>query len=280
MTPDAPLGRIGNTGTVIRHVSTELEARISGTCHIVWSMAVAHGAPLSEEDLIVRVDGVPVASDEFTDVHGTRLYRTVADGRTVSFSYRATVDGPAAVPPAAETDLVTYLRPSRYCESDKLGPVAWQEFSGLAGQALLDAVGDWVHDHLSYVGGSSRGTDSAVDTLLARKGVCRDFAHLAITLLRAMNVPARLVSCYAPGLEPAEFHAVVEAHVDGRWLVIDPTRKAARTSLVRIATGRDAADTAFITNHFATLTLTRLEVTATTEEPTTPDDQRSAVELR
>lgn len=271
---------MGHTCQMTRHVSALVEARISGPCHIVWSMAVAHGTPVAEEELVVRVDGFPVASDEFTDLHGTRLHRTVADGERVSFEYHATVTGPAEPAPGIETDLVTYLRPSRYCESDKLGPMAWQEFAGLSGEPLLTAVAGWVHDHLRYVGGSSRGTDSAVDTLLARTGVCRDFAHLAISLLRAMNVPARFVACYAPEVSPPEFHAVVEAHVDGRWLVVDPTRKAPRTALVRVATGRDAADTAFITNHFATLTLTSLQVTATTEEPVPADDHHSPVELR
>lgn len=243
-------------------------------------MAVAHGTPISDEELVVRVDGMPVASDEFTDVHGTRLHRTIAEGSEVSFDYRATVTGPAEPAIGLETDVVTYLRPSRYCESDKLGPVAWQEFRGLAGQSLLDAVSDWVHDHLRYAGGSSRGTDSAVDTLLSRTGVCRDFAHLTITMLRAMNVPARFVACYAPELSPREFHAVVEAYVDGRWLVVDPTRKAPRTALVRVATGRDAADTAFITNHFATLSLTRLDVRAESDEAIPSDDHHAPVELR
>ena len=77
--------------------------------------------------------------------------------------------------------------------------------------------------------------------------MCRDFAHLVIALLRARNVPARLVAVYAPGLQPMDFHAVVEAAIDGEWRVVDATTLAPRQSLVRIATGRDASDTAFLT---------------------------------
>ena len=100
---------------------------------------------------------------------------------------------------------------------------------------------------MDYVPGSSLPTDGAVRTLLARQGVCRDYAHLCVALLRASGVPARLVSVYAPGLDPMDFHAVCEAYVDGMWCVVDATALAPRSSLVRIATGRDAADTAFMT---------------------------------
>ncbi len=144
-------------------------------------------------------------------------------------------------------DDIVYRRPSRYAESDELGPTAWGEFSMLAGKQLLDAVSSWVGTQLFYVSGSSRHTDGATQTLLARQGVCRDFAHLVIALLRARNVPARLVAVYAPGLSPMDFHAVVEAAIDGQWRVVDATTLAPRETLVRIATGRDASDTAFLT---------------------------------
>ncbi|WP_407819008.1 transglutaminase-like domain-containing protein, partial [Staphylococcus aureus] len=90
------------------------------------------------------------------------------------------------------------------------------------------------------------GTDSAVDTLLAGAGVCRDYSHLTISLLRAVGIPARLVAVYAPGCDPMDFHAVVEANIDHVWRVVDATQLAPRSNLVRISTGRDAADTAFL----------------------------------
>jgi transglutaminase-like putative cysteine protease len=95
--------------------------------------------------------------------------------------------------------------------------------------------------------------------------VCRDYAHLVVALLRAVNVPARLVSVYAPGLSPMDFHAVAEAFVDGHWRVVDATCLAPRQTLVRIATGRDAADTAFLDNHKGAIELTNMTVTATSD---------------
>src|SRR5690606_9649604 len=102
-------------------------------------------------------------------------------------------------------------------------------------------------------------------TLDAGAGVCRDFAHVVAALLRAHDLPARLVSVYAPGLRPRDFHAVVEAHVAGRWLVVDATRLAPRAGLVRIATGRDAADTAFLTTTLTDIELLGIDVRATAE---------------
>jgi transglutaminase-like putative cysteine protease len=112
------------------------------------------------------------------------------------------------------------------------------------------------------VPGSSRPTDGAVETLLAGVGVCRDYAHLTIAVLRALDVPARLVAVYAPGCAPMDFHAVVEAAVDDRWYVVDPTGLAPRSALLRISTGRDAADTAFLTNHGGSVQLRGSVVTA------------------
>ena len=110
-------------------------------------------------------------------------------------------------------------------------------------------MSSWVGTRLDYVPGSSDPIDGAVDTLLAGAGVCRDYAHLVVALLRAVNVPARLVAVYAPGCQPMDFHAVAEAFVDGVWRVVDATCLAPRQTMVRIATGRDAADTAFLDNH-------------------------------
>ena len=111
---------------------------------------------------------------------------------------------------------------------------------------------------VAYIAGSSRSTDGAVTTLLSRQGVCRDFAHLVIAMLRACDMPARLVSVYAPGLQPMDFHAVAEALVDGEWLVADATTLAPRAAMLRIATGRDAADTAFLTSFGEAVTLQSL----------------------
>ena len=192
--------------------------------------------------------------------------------------YRVEVEGRVAPPTTEPLDLIRYLRPSRYCESDSLTPTARSEFAGLKGHQLLSAVTLWVWERLRYVPGSSAVTDGAEQTLLARRGVCRDYAHLVIALLRALDVPARMVAVYAPGLSPMDFHAVAEAYVDGAWWVVDATRLAPRESMVRISTGRDAADTAFLTNHWADLILTDLRVLAIVDELPT-DDVNELVQL-
>jgi transglutaminase-like putative cysteine protease len=125
--------------------------------------------------------------------------------------------------------------------------LARAEFGGLEGADLLAGVSSWVGVNIAYVAGSSRPIDGAVATLLGREGVCRDFAHLTAALLRANNVAARVVSVYAPGLTPMDFHVVTEACIDGGWYVVDPTCLAPREAMVRIATGADASGVAFIT---------------------------------
>ena len=145
--------------------------------------------------------------------------------------YVASVIGDRADPRLrTDADLLVYRRPSRYAESDSLAPTAAAEFAGIQAAAeLLTAVSSWVGTRLAYVSGSSLPTDGAVRTLLARQGVCRDYAHLSVALLRALGIPARLVAVYAPGLDPMDFHAVAEAWVDGRWCVVDATTLAPRS---------------------------------------------------
>jgi transglutaminase-like putative cysteine protease len=247
---------------MLRTVSTHLELGLSGTSKLIFSIAAAHGSPLQSESLAISVDGQAVEPREVVDVHGSRLHSLAASGSQLVLDYEAVVDGIADAPVVAEIDEIVYARPSRYCESDSLAPTAASEFSGLTGQNLLRAVISWVNQQLTYVAGSSLPTDGAVRTFLGRQGVCRDFAHLSIALLRALNVPARLAAVYAPGLSPMEFHAVAEAFVDDAWWVVDATQLAPRQSLLRIATGRDAADTAFLTNFGAPTTLNNLQVTA------------------
>jgi transglutaminase-like putative cysteine protease len=247
---------------VIRNVGCHLELTLTGPSELVFSVSAARGLPLAAESLVVSAAGQLVTPREVLDDHGTRLHLLRADAGPLVLDYMATIDGVA--PPAEVTDVdrLRYLRQSRYCEADTLTPTAAAEFAGLTGSALLVSVAEWVNQRIAYVSGSSTGTDSALDTLLARRGVCRDFAHLVIALLRALGVPARLAAVYAPGLSPMEFHAVAEALVDNQWWAVDATRLAPRQSLVRVATGRDAADTAFLSSFGDYVELEALEVTA------------------
>ncbi|WP_169797220.1 transglutaminase-like domain-containing protein, partial [Janibacter anophelis] len=166
---------------------------------------------------------------------------------------------------------------SRYAESDRLAPMAAQLFPDQTGIERVRAVTQWVNTHMAYISGSSRGTDGAVDSILQASGVCRDFAHVVVALLRALGTPARLVSVYAPGLRPMDFHAVAEAWVDDAWHIVDATGLAPREAMVRIATGRDAADTAFLTTRGGLMTFNRQVVTAQLVEGELPQEDPGAL---
>ncbi len=257
-----------------RTVATTMELQIDGTSDLVFSMAVSADADIATESMSFVLDGEPQVATELVDRHGSRLHRFVSGPGTMLVSYSATVTGRSEPAAVSELDLISYLRPSRYCESDSLLPTARSEFAGLSGHDLLTAVTLWVWERIAYVPGSSLPTDGAARTLMARRGVCRDYAHLVIALLRALDVPARMVAVYAPGLSPMDFHAVAEAYIDGAWWIVDATRLAPRQSMLRISTGRDAADIAFLTNHWANLTLTTLEVLAIVDELPADDSEQ------
>lgn len=263
-----------------RSVSASLDLTLDAPATLVLAVAVSRlGRGRLDEQLVIEHDGQPLEPQELADATGTRLHRVLADAGRVTVRYEAAVPGEAAPAPFEPVDLITYLRPSRYCESDALLPMATQEFAGLTGKDLLDGVSSWVGGRLSYVPGSSGPTDGSLATLDARRGVCRDYAHLVVGLLRALDVPARLAAVYAPGLAPMDFHAVAEAWVGDGWHVADATLLAPRQTLLRIATGRDAADTAFLTSHGGRVTLDAMEVSATVD--TLPaDDVRELVRLR
>ncbi len=233
------------------------------------------------ESLSITLNGNAIEPHEIIGDHGTRIHTIKAGEGIVALSYSATVAGQADPAPVTDIDLTTYLRPSRYAEADKFFGFAATEFQEYGtSRMLLEKVSSWVGTRLNYVPGSSDPIDGATDTLLAGSGVCRDYAHLVIALLRALNVPARLVSVYAPGCQPMDFHAVAEAFVDGAWRVVDATCLAPRQSMVRIATGRDAADTAFLDNHKGAITLKNMTVTAVVDGELPRDSVDQLVTLR
>ena len=158
--------------------------------------------------------------------------------------------------------VIPYLLPSRYCESDKFESFAHRAFSKHCGGAKVLAMRDWIAAQVDYVSGASTALTTAGDTFVQRQGVCRDFAHLLITFARAAMIPARMVSAYAPGVTPPDFHAVVEVWLAGSWHLIDATGMADASEIVRIAVGRDATDIAFMTV-FGTAMLRSQRVTVT-----------------
>jgi transglutaminase-like putative cysteine protease len=147
-------------------------------------------------------------------------------------------------------EVLPYLYPSRYCESDLLSPVAMAHFANTwQGYDRVEAIRTWVNNHVKFASGSSESTTTAAHTLNSGRGVCRDFAHLMIALCRALNIPARFVTGFDYGadlsLGPTDFHAYVEAYLGGRWYMFDPSGTAIPMGFVRLTSGRDAADCAY-----------------------------------
>ncbi len=205
----------------------------------------------------------PLQPDSHVDRRlGARLLRLKAARGPLTIRYDAVVDIdhhralPQELQEMTIADLpleaLPYILPSRYCQSDRLQKFATAEFGGLPrGYSRVWAIQQWVRSHVSFRSGSSDGSTSAMDTIIERSGVCRDFAHLMIALCRALNIPARFVSGIDygadPALGPTDFHAYVEVMLSGRWYLFDPSGVSAPMGLVRLGTGRDAADAAFAT---------------------------------
>lgn len=149
-------------------------------------------------------------------------------------------------------ETVKYLWPSRYCLPDRLGEFPRREFGALSGGAKAAAAARWIGDNIEYKPGCSDSSTAAHDSFEEKRGICRDFAHIMIAMMRALDVPARMVSAYAFQLKPPDFHAVVEVYLAdangrGNWHLVDPTGLAPVAGLVRIGVGRDAADVSFMT---------------------------------
>jgi transglutaminase-like putative cysteine protease len=176
----------------------------------------------------------------------------------VDICYSATVqvDMPFRNPSFSEmriadlpSDVLPYLLPSRYCESDLLSAMAQRTFGQLPqGFNRVEAICEWIHTNIAYEAGSSKPSTTARDVLANRAGVCRDFAHLGVALCRALNIPARFVVGYSEFADPPpDFHALFEAYLEGQWVLFDATRLAPIEKLVRLGTGTDAKDVAFAT---------------------------------
>ena len=264
-----------------RTVSAELEINAHDECDIELQVAVARTPGLEvSETLTVVHEGGDLTTVEVPAPHHGRLHLlTLPPGRT-QIDYRAAVRGTSQIEAPTPFDVSLYRRPSRYATSDTFAGFAAAEFGGVEDGVLLDAVSSWVGTRLRYVPGSSGPTDGATETLLGGAGVCRDYAHLVVALLRALDVPARLTAVYAPGCDPMDFHAVVEAQVSDGWYVVDATALAPRSSLVRIAPGRDAADTAFMTTNRGSADLVSSVVTAVADDGLPDDDLDQLVALR
>lgn len=240
-------------------VSSQLHYEINARTTFLFALKCIRtaGQNILEETLTATTD-VPLT--EFSAGEGINRYVRVIcpEARQLDVDYQARVstqyrlDDVAAL---SETDaggldlaVIPYLFPSRYCPSDQFTNEAYRLFGALPpGYRQVEAVEEWIAENIAYQSGSTTALSSAGDVYQSGAGVCRDFAHLGIAFCRALCIPARYTTCYAYQLEPKDFHACFEAYLSGRWYLFDATRRAPLNGIVRIATGRDAADAAVST---------------------------------
>lgn len=224
-------------------------------------------------DREIRTD---VASSEYHDLFGNRCSRFVAPTGAIRLSGMSVIELDGLADPVnanarqAPVDelpsgVLQFLLPSRYCQVDQFGPIAQDMFGWMTpGWTRASAIRDWVHEKVAFDYMKARATKTAMDVYTERVGVCRDYQHLAITLSRCQNIPARYVTGYlgdirSPYSGPGDFSAWYEVWLDGRWMTMDARHNQPRVGRVLMAAGRDAADVA-ITTSFGSANLTNFYV--------------------
>ncbi|MDB5886816.1 MAG: transglutaminase domain protein [Polaromonas sp.] len=239
-------------------IDSTLTYAVDAPAEFVFLIHAANGMGqvLVEENLLIEPQ-TPFRTYS-DDQAGNRFLRLQAQAGPLKVVYRAVVDriieardvnAPEVAVHDIPDEVLHYVMPTRYCESDHLGPNAAELFGQLPrGYSRVEAICQWVRTNIQYLIGSTNATTTAREVFMQRAGVCRDFAHLSVTFCRALNIPARLVSGYATFAEPPpDFHAVFEAYLGGRWVMFDPTAMSPLDQIVRLANGRDAKDVAFAT---------------------------------
>ena len=208
-------------------------------------------------------------SHEYEDAFGNRCWRILAPAGDFSFRYDADVmitgQPDPVVPEAMQVPvedlpdaLLAWTLPSRYILSDVLGSTVWELFGSVPpGWGRVQAICDWIHQHIQFRAASTTPATTSLDVYHQRYGVCRDFAHLGITMCRALNIPARYVFGYLPdiGIEPPDvpmdFHSWFEAYLGGKWYTFDARHNEPRIGRIPIGRGRDALDVAIVTQYGA-----------------------------
>lgn len=243
-------------------VNCELHYSVHGQSEFIFNVQAAQGRQQQVIEESLRVDGAKHYAQHVETDPGNRFIRVSAPAGDLLLHYMALihVDYVCTQPVALEevpvaqlpAEVLQYVLPSRYCQSDRLIEFAVREFGSMAlGFTRVQSVVDWVNRHVKFAPGTTNVNTCALEVLIQRRGVCRDFAHLTIALLRALNIPTRFVTGYDYGVPasygPTDFHAYVEAFLGDRWYIFDATQLCPRNGLVRIGTGRDAADVAFAT---------------------------------
>lgn len=247
-------------------VGCEFTYASAGPTPTVWQIRPRPEGPhrLESETFEVSPD---VAVSSYLDTFGNLCDRLTLPAGPSKVVFDAMLEAPEGADDADEEavqlpiedlpdDTMMYLLPSRFCLSDLLYDQAWDLFGTVApGYARAQAVSGWVHEHVRWTADASTATTTAADVLRTGSGVCRDFAHLGITFLRALNMPARYVFGYLPDIgvpdpgAPMDFCAWLEVYLGGRWFTFDPRNNMRRTGRIVIGRGRDALDVAMVTSY-------------------------------
>lgn len=230
---------------------------------LVVNVHESRAADLVEPDHLTTEPFMPIFA--YRDAFGNNCHRGLAPAGRLRLTANGVIADsglPDEVTPTASQDSVqdlpsdalVFLLGSRYCETDLLSDTAWGLFGGTTpGYPRAQAICDYVHNHITFDYQAARSTRSAIQAFQERIGVCRDYAHLAITFLRCMNIPARYCTGYLgdagmpPPLPPGDFAAWIEAWIGGRWHIFDPRNNVPRLARVLMARGRDASDVAIAT---------------------------------
>ncbi len=239
-------------------VDCELQYLACDNSDFVFNLQAAHMAwqDIFEERLTFNPD--LQATFGLGHTGQNRLLRVSHVTGSFNIRYQASVNVNYPEPTGSESEMsvgelpievIPYTWSSRYCESDQIAKLANEFFGHLPpGYTRVEAICDWIHANIQYQIGVTKSTTTSIEVLEIGVGVCRDFAHLGITFCRALNIPARFVTGYAHFEEPpCDFHAIFEVYLGNRWILFDATKMSPVNQLVRIATGRDASDTAFST---------------------------------
>jgi len=237
-------------------IRSQLDYQFAVPTDILLQLEAAAIPEQSVEDAQFRVsDDLHFARVASQDGIGERIWMRAEGRLTVDYQAVVSVDRriadcaslPAVPLHQLPGEAVQYLMGSRYCPSDLFQSFVEAEFPGLEGGQLVAAMRNWIEAHFSYVPGVSSSETTALESFVRRQGVCRDYTHVLITLVRAAGIPARMASVYALGVKPQDFHAVAEVFLGGAWHLIDATGMAQEAAMAKIGVGRDAADVAFLT---------------------------------
>ncbi len=251
----------------MRHMTIDVSTRFSFTLPQPVDVLLQFEAAAIPEQTVLNAQTNLGCGDDCVRVSaqddiGERIWIHASGAFDVSYS--ASVDINRSLPPLGSLqkldlhqmpgEAVQYLLSSLYCPAQRFLSFVTDTFEGTEGGARIEAIRDWIAENFKYEPGFSNQSTTALDSFVERRGICRDYAHVLVTLARASGIPARYVSAYAPGVTPQDFHAVAEVFLanpegeGGTWQLVDATQMAEAGEVVKIGVGRDAADTSFLTS--------------------------------